>query len=217
MKKDRIKNFRTSVTVITIIVFLVGAFYWLLITENRSLISLWLTPDQQGDRLMKREQYSEAAEVYTNLFRKGVAYFLAGEFKDAARAFGRVKTPEADFNKGNALVMQGKYTEAVVAYETALDARPDWIEAKGNREIALLRAERVKKEGGEMTGGKLEADDFVFTAGKKTGEGEEEVTDDGNPLSDEALQALWLRRIQTKPADFLRAKFAYQAHQGGSE
>jgi len=177
----------------------------------------WLTPDQQGDRLMHREQYAEAGETYSDSFRAGVAYFLAGEFKAAARTFGRLKTPEAQFNRGNALVMQGKYMEAMAAYEKALDARPHWIEAKANREIARLRAERVKKEGGEMTGGKLEADDFVFTAGKKNGEGEKEVTDGGNPLSDEALQALWLRRIQTKPADFLRAKFAYQAQQGGEK
>ena len=32
----------------------------------------------------------------------------------------------------------------------------------------------------------------------------------GDPLSDDQLRALWLRRVQTKPADFLRAKFAYQ-------
>ena len=166
---------------------------------------------------MSREQYAEAAEVYTDLFRKGVAYFLAGEFEAATRAFSRVKTPEADFNKGNAFVMQGKYTEAVEAYEKALDAQPEWMEAKANRDIARLRADRVKKEGGEMTGGKLEADDFVFTGGKKNGEVEKEVSEAGKPLSDEALQALWLRRIQTKPADFLRAKFAYQAQQGGEE
>jgi Ca-activated chloride channel family protein len=29
-------------------------------------------------------------------------------------------------------------------------------------------------------------------------------------LSDDELKALWLRRVETKPADFLRAKFAYQ-------
>jgi Ca-activated chloride channel family protein len=32
----------------------------------------------------------------------------------------------------------------------------------------------------------------------------------GEHLSNEQVQALWLRRVQTKPADFLRAKFAYQ-------
>lgn len=29
-------------------------------------------------------------------------------------------------------------------------------------------------------------------------------------MSDEAVRALWLKRVQTRPADFLRAKFAYQ-------
>jgi Ca-activated chloride channel family protein len=39
----------------------------------------------------------------------------------------------------------------------------------------------------------------------------------GDPLSDEELRGLWLRRVQTKPADFLRAKFAYQVQaQGGT-
>ncbi|HIE98204.1 MAG: hypothetical protein ABGZ53_25045 [Fuerstiella sp.] len=36
----------------------------------------------------------------------------------------------------------------------------------------------------------------------------------GQPLSDSAMQALWLRRVQTKPADFLKAKFAYQLATG---
>jgi Ca-activated chloride channel family protein len=29
-------------------------------------------------------------------------------------------------------------------------------------------------------------------------------------MSDEELRAVWLRQVQTKPADFLAAKFAYQ-------
>ena len=29
-------------------------------------------------------------------------------------------------------------------------------------------------------------------------------------MSDEQVRALWLKRVQTQPADFLRAKFAYQ-------
>jgi Ca-activated chloride channel family protein len=31
------------------------------------------------------------------------------------------------------------------------------------------------------------------------------------PASDADLQATWLRRLQTTPGDFLKAKFAYQA------
>ena len=33
----------------------------------------WFTPDQQGDRLFKREQFAEAAEVYGDPMRAGVA------------------------------------------------------------------------------------------------------------------------------------------------
>jgi Ca-activated chloride channel family protein len=33
----------------------------------------------------------------------------------------------------------------------------------------------------------------------------------GGEVSDEELRATWLRRVQTTPGDFLRAKFAYQA------
>ena len=32
-------------------------------------------------------------------------------------------------------------------------------------------------------------------------------------FSNEELRATWLRRVQTTPGDFLRAKFAYQAAQ----
>jgi Ca-activated chloride channel family protein len=29
-------------------------------------------------------------------------------------------------------------------------------------------------------------------------------------MSDEEMRSIWLRQVTTKPADFLRAKFAYQ-------
>jgi len=176
----------------------------------------WLTPDQQGDRLMRRSEFDEAANHYRDPLRIGVALYRAGEFKEAAQAFGRLKSAEAQFNRGNALVMQGKYTEAVEAYETALGMRPGWREAKVNCEIARLRAEKLKKEGGDMTGGQVAADEIVFTSGKKAGGGQEQTVESGEQISDQVLQAMWLRRIQTKPADFLRAKFAYQlAREGG--
>ena len=176
----------------------------------------WLTPDQQGDRLMRRSAFAEAAQRYNDPLRIGVALYRAGEFKAAAEAFGRLKTAEGQFNRGNALVMQGKYTEAVEAYDKALAVRTGWPEAAANREIARLRAEKVKKEGGDMTGGQVAADEIVFTPGKKNGGGQEETVEGGEKMSDQTLQAMWLRRIQTKPADFLRAKFAYQlAREGG--
>ena len=40
--------------------------------------------------------------------------------------------------------------------------------------------------------------------------GEDSTVQAAMPMSDEAVRALWLKRVQTRPADFLRAKFAYQ-------
>ena len=53
--------------------------------------------------------------------------------------------------------MQGKYEEAADRYTRALELKPEWEDATINRKIALARAEMLKKEGGDMTGGKLEA------------------------------------------------------------
>ena len=181
-------------------------------------VDFWLTPDQQGAWLSQRGMYVESAQRYRDPLRAGIAWYRAGEFKEAGRKFAQVNSATGRFNHGNALVMQGKYTEAVEAYEAALEQQPGWKAAEENRELAQLRAERVKREGGDMTGGKLGADDIVFSSGKqKEGGGEEEVMAEDQQTSDAALQALWLRRVQTKPADFLRAKFAYQAQQGATE
>ena len=107
--------------------------------------------------------------------------------------------------------MLGKYDEAVRRYDRALEQRPGWEPAVTNRGIAAGRAERLKKEGADMTGGKMGADEISFDTGKKSdaGDQDQEVVA-GDALSDEEMRAVWLRRVETKPADFLRAKFAYQ-------
>jgi Ca-activated chloride channel family protein len=186
-------------------------------TLNPLSPSFWFTPEQQGDRLMRQKKFAEAAKNYRDPLRIGVALYRAGEFKAAGHAFGRVKTAEGLFNQGNALVMQGKYTDAVEALEKALEKRPGWREAEVNLEIARLRAENMKQEGGDMGEPHYAADEIVFTSGKKDGAGEEEIAEGGEKMSDQTLQAMWLRRIQTKPADFLRAKFSYQLAQEGDK
>ena len=55
------------------------------------------------------------------------------------------------------------------------------------------------------------ADEIVIEPGKGDNrEGQTEETAGEEIRSDEELQALWLRRVETRPADFLRAKFAFQ-------
>lgn len=173
--------------------------------------TFWLTPDQQGQRQATRGRQAEAAKLFSDPMRQGVALYQDAQFEAAAAAFARINTPEGHYNRGNALVMNGKYEDAVQAFERALAQRPDWPAALTNLEIARLRADRVKTEGGDMTGGMMGADEIVFDTSKGNQEGgETDQTEEAQPLSNQELQSLWLRRVQTKPADFLRAKFAFQ-------
>ena len=186
----------------------------LLVPELRTFdLKAWfLTPDQQGDRLLKKGDAEGAIGRYKDPMRAGAVAFQTGQFKTAAELFGRVHSEEGHFNRGNALLMLGQYVHAMEAYDIALTKNPEWHEPAENREIARLRAEQMKLEGGDMTGGMLGADDVVSTVGPNESRGEKQTEDARvEPLSDTELQSMWLRRIQTKPADFLRAKFAYQA------
>ena len=88
--------------------------------------------------------------------------------------------------------------------------RPDWKEASDNRALAIARAKMVEQKGGDMGDQKIGADKIVFDKTAKNGGQETEVAG-GKALSDQEVQSLWLRRVETRPADFLKAKFAYQA------
>ena len=171
--------------------------------------SLWLTADQEGRYYFEKGAYIQAAETFADLNWQGVAWYRAGEFKKAAHTFARADHAEGNFNQGNALLMQGQYESAIASYDRALQKRPDWQEAVENRDLAAARAKAIEREGGNMTEGQLGADDIVFD--NKAGKSSENVeTEGGDAISDQEIQALWLNRVQTRPADFLRAKFAYQ-------
>jgi len=177
--------------------------------------SLWFTPEQQAQRLMDARDYHSAAETSRDPLRQGVAWFRAGEFEQAEQAFARVPTAEAEFNRGNCLVMRGKYEAAVERYDRALELRPEWEDAMVNRSVAVARAKLTEQTGGDMGDQKIGADKIVFDKNKKPG-GEATEPEGGQPLSNSDMQALWLRRVQTKPADFLKSKFAYQLASGDS-
>jgi Ca-activated chloride channel homolog len=170
---------------------------------------LWLTPDQQGQRFMNRGDFHAAAETFRDPIRQGVAWFRAGEFEKAEQAFARMGTPEAEFNRGNCLVMRGMYDAAIERFDRALELRPGWGDAQVNRSVAVARAKLVNRTGGDMGDQQVGADEIKFD-GKKESGGQDTDVDSTQTLSDSEMQALWLRRVQTRPADFLKAKFAYQ-------
>ena len=170
---------------------------------------LWKTPDQRGRQLMAEGRPHDAAEAFADPMWAGVARVRAGDFKEAAQLFGGMDTAEAAFDQGNALIMLGKYDDAVARYDRALALRPGWAAAEANRTLATLRAERIRQKGADAGDQREGADEIVYDKDKKNQEGQETQTT-GAVMSDAAARAVWLKRLQNRPADFLKARFAAQ-------
>ena len=175
--------------------------------------ALWGSPDQRGARLLHRGRFGQAAEAFADPVWRGVALMRAGRFKEAAQSFAAADTPEAAYDQGNALVMLGQYPEAVARYDRALALRPGWPDAVANRALAKARADRFAALQGEQADEEKATPDETYRRDRKRDESSQESARASEAMSDDAIRALWLRRVQTRPADFLRARFAYQLQQ----
>ena len=173
----------------------------------------WRTADERGEALSRARDFDAATKAYTDPWRIAVAQYRAGNFEAAAKTFARVPGAPGAFDAGNAWLMHGKYEEAIAAYDRALGFRPGWKEAEDNRALAAARRDKLATAGehrDEEEPPDEKPDDIVFDQKGGNARKPPDLAG-GQPLSDEALQATWLRRVQTTPADFLKAKFAYEA------
>jgi len=176
--------------------------------------NFWRTPDQRGDALYRAHKYREAAVTYIDPWRIGTAQYRDGSFEVAAKTFVRVPSAIGAYDSGNAWLMRGKYDAAIAAYDRALAFHPGWREALENRALAVARRDRLKPpdDADEEATEQPEHGETAINGEDKKGSPADNPTE-GDPMADEDLRASWLRRVQTTPGDFLRAKFAWQAHQ----
>ncbi len=143
---------------------------------------------------------------------KGTACYRAGDYACAVDAFARVDSPEAWYDLGNAYARQGELKLALLAYDKALAGRPGFADAKANRDLVASRIPKPKRDDDEEgeADPNQKPDEVKFDdEGKKGKRGEVEL----KHLTDEQIDQIWLRGVQTSPADFLRQKFAVQASQ----
>ena len=177
-----------------------------------------LTPDQQGRYYYERGEFNKAARAFTRPLWKGLAFYAAKDYASAAPLFAELDNAQGYFYLGNALARQERLAEAVDAYNKALGLQPDFEEAAFNLDwvTGLLELEHKEYEDAGGTGGKLRADKIVFDEraknARQTTTAQEMKAAQG--LSDEQIQTMWMRRVQTTPGDFLRLKFSYQEQAG---
>jgi Ca-activated chloride channel family protein len=169
---------------------------------------LWSTPDQRGQRLLSSGRAGDAAAEFADPLRRGVAQFRAGDFKAAAASFAGVDGADALYDQGTALIMLGKYDDAIHCFDQALELRPGWSDAEANRTLATLRAAAIKQTGGD-SGNTQKADEVVYDKNKQGGDKQRTETEDV-AMTDQSVRALWLKRIEPRPAEFLRQRFLFQ-------
>ena len=97
--------------------------------------SLWRTPDQRGEQLLRKGDAAAAAQTYADPRRKAYAELQAGDYAAAARDFGGLDDSDAHYDRGNALARSGDLQQALKAYDAALASNPDNGDARHNRDL----------------------------------------------------------------------------------
>lgn len=197
---------------------------------------LWLTPDQQGQRLLNDKQYLEAAKHFKDPLRKGTAYYYASEYKLAHSAFLQLRhaatQDERDlglYNAASALARQREYVAARDLLQTlaAQDTLSEQLRPDVEHNLAVITAlvdeiNQMSESQGKSAEGQQEISVELGEEQPKTGDGYQEQTSEElmtkesisaeELLNDQAVADKWLKRVEADPKYFLRAKFQIQLH-----
>ena len=184
--------------------------------EGWAWMDLFLTPDQQGARLLRQGKPGLAAERFDSLEWRAAAHYLDENFDQAADLYGRLGTAQGFFHMGNALAHGRHYVRARGAYEQVLRLDPTHEGALQNKAIIqeiIDDTNRMSEAQMSMEGERsreLEGEEPMLADGVRR----EDISREEDPqifaerlLGDQEIQDMWLRNVQADPAYFLAAKF----------
>jgi Ca-activated chloride channel family protein len=106
--------------------------------------SLWRTPDQRGEQLLRQGDAAAAARTFADPQRKAYAELQAGDYSAAARDFTPFDSSDAHYNRGNALAHAGDLQAALKAYDAALARDPNNRDARHNRDLVAQALKQSK-------------------------------------------------------------------------
>lgn len=119
------------------------SFYTILIlfslsscSKNDNFIDLWYSKDYQGQLASNKSSYYEAASLYENPLRKGVAYFKAENYEEAIRYFSKDTTAQGMYNLGISYYKNGDYAAAALAFGKTVELDPTIQNAAKNKLLA---------------------------------------------------------------------------------
>jgi Ca-activated chloride channel family protein len=107
--------------------------------------SLWSRADQQGMRALREGAAAEAAQRFEDPQWKAAAQYRAGQYEQAAASLESIKTPDALYNRGNALARLGQYPQAISSYQQVLELDPGHQDARHNLELVQQQQQQQQQ------------------------------------------------------------------------
>ncbi len=178
------------------------------------VVDWFLTPDQQGRLAFQQNDFSRAAELFTDPLWRGYALYRDGQYETAIEVLDRVETAQAAFIQGMAHIKSRTYRDGVRAFETALERDPDYPSAEANLAVAreiVDYIERVREQSdtGEDSG--MGADEVVLDNESGHGAETEMATPEDGGDAGLLTTEQWMNTVDTRTGDFLRQRFAIEA------
>jgi Ca-activated chloride channel family protein len=107
---------------------------------------LWLTKDQQAERLLEEGEAAEAVELFEDSEWKAVAQYRSSDYESSAATFAEMEDTRSLYNLGNAMARQGEFESAIDAYEQVLEIEPENEDAAYNRDLLKQLQEQQEQQ-----------------------------------------------------------------------
>ena len=170
---------------------------------------LWRTPDQQGYDALQQGEPERAATLFENPQWQGVAQYRSGDYSSAYQRFSADQSPRGSYNRGNTLALQGKFKEAIAAYDATLEVSPGDEDAAFNKALLEKLLEQQQQTAGNQD------QESQHNRDESQADPSREQNSSGNPNSDESTSR---NADQTnKPSDAEKRETEQQKSQPSGE
>ena len=110
------------------------------------LEDLWVPKDRQALAAHDKGNFEVAADLFRDSQWRGVAKYRSGSFAEAGELFSQEESLDSIYNQGNALAWEGRFTDAIQAYDAVLSEEPDHEDAQHNKAVIEALLEAMKQQ-----------------------------------------------------------------------